>query len=86
MKRFLLLALCLPVLALAGNVQAESRGTQPQRPQQAMDQMKKGSTTQMKRGENMEKPEGRRAIPGIVTGVTSTGFTMSGRLIFNRAE
>ena len=79
MKRFLLLALCFSVLALAGSVQAESRGQGGERSEQGMGQMIKGSTTPMKKGEAMEKPEGRRAIPGIVTGVTSTGFTMSGR-------
>ena len=79
MKQFLLLALCLPVLAFAGIVQAETRGQGGERPQQAMDNMMKGSTTPMKKGEAMEKPEGRKAIPGIVTSVSSTGFTMSGR-------
>lgn len=43
--------------------------------------MKMASSTGMmeKKGDKKEKPEGRRAIPGIVTRVSSTGFTMTGR-------
>ena len=84
MKKFLLLALCLPVLAIATGVQAESRGGPDGRPNEAQMHMRGGSdmhasTTSMQRPQKGEKPELRKAIPGVVTSVSATGFTMTGR-------
>jgi hypothetical protein len=83
MKQFLLLALCLPLLAVGAHVNAESRGTEQSRPTNGMGHMKTGdmrtASSSTDRPEKGEKPEMRKAIPGIVTSVSSTGFTMTGR-------
>jgi hypothetical protein len=75
MKRFLLLALCVPLLAVGGQVYAEGRAPAPVN---SMGHMKVASTT-TSHPEKSEKPEARKAIPGIVTSVSTTGFTMTGR-------
>lgn len=84
MKRFLLLALCLPLLAVGAQVNAESKGTDRPHPENGMGHMKIGgdmrmASTSTDRPQKGEKPEMRKAIPGIVTSVSSTGFTMTGR-------
>lgn len=84
MKRFLLLALCIPLLAVGTQVNAESHDMHPGN---AMGHMKVGgdmrtastSTDRKEKKEKAEKPDMRKAIPGIVTSVSSTGFTMTGR-------
>ena len=81
MKRFLLLALCVPLLAVGSQVYAESRGSAPVNSMghlKVSGDMKTASSTTA-RPEKGEKNEARKAIPGIVTSVSSTGFTMSGR-------
>ncbi len=81
MKRFLLLALCVPLLAAGTQVYAEGRGPAPINSMGHMKvsgDMKTASSTAV-RPEKGEKPEGRNAILGVVTSVSSTGFTMTGR-------
>ena len=81
MKRLLLLALCIPLLAVGSQAYAEGRGSGPVNSTGHMKvsgDMKMASTT-ASRPEKGEKPETRKTIPGIVTSVSAAGFTMTGR-------
>lgn len=87
MNKFLLVALCASFLAAGAQVHAESHGMQTQHPENGIGYMNvvhdmrtaSTSTDHKEKRDNGEKPEMRKAIAGIVTSVSSTGFTMSGR-------
>lgn len=91
MNKYLAITAFLALVLVVPTAYAETEkiGQRPPHGDDAMmmqKNMKMGSSTDIRGEKRMkdtkdkkEKPEGRKAIPGIVTSVSSTGFTMSGR-------